>query len=83
MTLSHCISGALVVSKTAANFTPNNLVTLLSCSLESPKAAPVAVWKLLFQKASPVLDQALGSFATMVDPCHAQTQLLCRECAFC
>lgn len=70
----NCISGVYVHSKNVSNLTPNNLVTLLNCSLERNKPAPVAVWKLLFQKASPVLDQALESFSTMVDPCHTQAQ---------
>lgn len=55
--------------------TPNNLATLLNCSLKSQRPSPVVVWKLLFQKASPVLDQALDLFATMVAPSHTHTHL--------
>ncbi|XP_040917254.1 uncharacterized protein LOC121197633 [Toxotes jaculatrix] len=49
----------------ATHLTPSNLVTLMKCSLESQSTYPVEVWKLLFQKASTALDQALDSFATM------------------
>ncbi|XP_043999636.1 uncharacterized protein LOC122846636 [Gambusia affinis] len=40
------------------------LATLLKCSLESNQMV-VEVWQLLFQKASPVLRQALASFSAM------------------
>ncbi|XP_054909143.1 uncharacterized protein LOC129374649 [Poeciliopsis prolifica] len=40
-----------------------NLATLLKCSLESNRMYVVEVWQLLFQKASPVLRQALASFS--------------------
>lgn len=41
---------------------------LLKCSLESNQMYVVEVWQLLFQKASPVLSQALASFSAMVYP---------------
>lgn len=40
----------------------------MKCSLQSQRTYPVEVWKLLFQKASTALDQALQTFATMVTP---------------
>ncbi|KAG7511253.1 hypothetical protein JOB18_045050 [Solea senegalensis] len=49
----------------ASHLTPSNLATLLKCSLESQKTYTVEVWKLLFQKTSAALDQALESLATM------------------
>ncbi|KAK2826321.1 hypothetical protein Q5P01_020535, partial [Channa striata] len=51
----------------ATYLTPNSLASLLKCSLESRVTYPVEVWKLLFQKASTVLDEALVSFASMVN----------------
>ncbi|KAM9708426.1 uncharacterized protein ACNS7B_000731 [Menidia menidia] len=48
----------------ATNLTQTHLASLLNCSLESQRTYPVEVWKLLFQKASPVLDQALETFTT-------------------
>ncbi|XP_054909142.1 uncharacterized protein LOC129374648 [Poeciliopsis prolifica] len=45
-----------------------NLATLLKCSLESNRMYVVEVWQLLFQKASPVLRQALASFSATVYP---------------
>lgn len=39
---------------------------LLKCSTKAPMQYP-EVWKLLFQKASPVLDAALEMFSTMVN----------------
>nr|XP_046269032.1 uncharacterized protein LOC124071969 [Scatophagus argus]XP_046269033.1 uncharacterized protein LOC124071969 [Scatophagus argus] len=50
---------------TGTHLTHSNAVTLLKCSLESQRTYPVEVWKLFFQKASPVLDQALVTFASM------------------
>ncbi|KAG7226314.1 hypothetical protein INR49_003066 [Caranx melampygus] len=50
----------------ATNLTQNNLVTLMKCSLESQTTYPVEVWKLFFQKATPAIDEALDSLATMV-----------------
>ncbi|XP_041809840.1 uncharacterized protein LOC121618410 [Chelmon rostratus] len=47
----------------ARHLTSSNLATLLTCSLESQRAPPVEVWKLLFQKTTPELDQALVTFA--------------------
>ncbi|XP_014830816.1 PREDICTED: uncharacterized protein LOC106909037 [Poecilia mexicana] len=41
------------------------LAKLLKCSLESNQMYVVEVWQLLFQKASPVLSQALASFSDM------------------
>ncbi|XP_047467262.1 uncharacterized protein LOC125023793 [Mugil cephalus] len=49
----------------ATSLTHSNLVTLMKCSLESQRVYPVEVWKLFFQKASPALDQALETLATM------------------
>lgn len=49
----------------ATHLTSSNLVTLMKCSLQSQRTYPVEVWKLLFQKASTALDQALQTFATM------------------
>ncbi|KAM9709051.1 uncharacterized protein ACNS7B_001154 [Menidia menidia] len=48
----------------AMNLTQTHLASLLNCSLESQRTYPVEVWKLLFQKASPALDQALETFTT-------------------
>lgn len=50
----------------AAYLTSSNLATLLNCTLKSQNMYPVEVWKLFFQKASAVLDQALETFANMV-----------------
>ncbi|MEQ2264072.1 hypothetical protein XENORESO_018647, partial [Xenotaenia resolanae] len=50
---------------TPTKLTAGNLATLLTCSVESNKPYVVEVWQLLFQKASPVLRQALDMFATM------------------
>lgn len=50
----------------APYLTSSNLVTLLNCTLKSQHIYPVEVWKLFFQKASAVLDQALETFANMV-----------------
>lgn len=52
----------------ATHLTPVNLVSLLKCSLEGQRAYAVDIWKLLFQKASPALDQALVTFTKMVRP---------------
>ncbi|KAI3367910.1 hypothetical protein L3Q82_026737, partial [Scortum barcoo] len=49
----------------ATNLTASNLVTLLNCSVESQRTYPVEVWKLLLQKSTTVLDQALVTFASM------------------
>uniref|UniRef100_A0AAX7VVN6 Mesothelin a n=1 Tax=Astatotilapia calliptera TaxID=8154 RepID=A0AAX7VVN6_ASTCA len=49
----------------APYLTSSNLVTLLNCTLKSQNIYPVEVWKLFFQKASAVLDQALETFANM------------------
>ncbi|KAK1894213.1 Chromosomal replication initiator protein DnaA [Dissostichus eleginoides] len=49
----------------ATHLTASNLVTLMNCTLESNRTHPTEVWKLLFQKASPELDKALETFATM------------------
>ncbi|XP_034061867.1 uncharacterized protein LOC117539712 [Gymnodraco acuticeps] len=49
----------------ATHLTASNLVTLMNCTLESNRTYPTEVWKLLFQKASPELDKALETFATM------------------
>ncbi|XP_025756950.1 uncharacterized protein LOC109195787 [Oreochromis niloticus] len=49
----------------AAYLTSSNLPTLLNCTLKSQNIYPVEVWKLFFQKASAVLDQALETFANM------------------
>lgn len=52
----------------ATHLTPSNLMRLVSCTLESNRTYPVEAWKLLFQKAWTSIDQALESFATMVNP---------------
>lgn len=52
----------------ATILTHSNLVTLLKCSLESQRTYPVEVWKLFLQKATTALDQALVTFAAMVNP---------------
>ncbi|XP_047197695.1 uncharacterized protein LOC124852618 [Hippoglossus stenolepis] len=49
----------------ATHLTPNNLVRLVLCTLESNRTYPVEAWKLLFQKALTSVDHALESFATM------------------
>ncbi|XP_031698302.1 uncharacterized protein LOC116380537, partial [Anarrhichthys ocellatus] len=49
----------------ATHLTASNLVTLMNCSLESQRTYPVEIWKLLFQKASAALDQALETYASM------------------
>uniref|UniRef100_A0AAV2JHR2 Uncharacterized protein n=1 Tax=Knipowitschia caucasica TaxID=637954 RepID=A0AAV2JHR2_KNICA len=49
----------------ATNITARNVAMLLNCSRNGTKENP-AVWKLLFSKASPVLDAALEMFSTMV-----------------
>lgn len=51
----------------ATNITANNLATLLKCSTNGQSEYPVEGWKLLFQKASAVLDEALERFSTMVN----------------
>lgn len=60
----------------ATHLTPVNLVNLLKCSLEGQRTYAVDTWKLLFQKASPALDQALVTFTTMVGPCPDCTKAL-------
>lgn len=59
-----------------AHLTPDNLVSVLKCSLEGQRAYAVDIWKLLFQKASPALDQALATFTTMVEPSLDRTKAL-------
>lgn len=51
----------------APNLTPDSLGTLINCSLEGQTTYPVEVWKLFFQKVSSALDEALVSFATLVN----------------
>lgn len=64
---SVCFISFQIFSK-ATHLTASNLVTLMNCSLESQRTFPVAVWKLFFQKASAALDQALVTYASMVNP---------------
>lgn len=47
------------------NITADNLAKVLKCSKNGP-TQPTQVWKLLFQKTSPVLHAALETFSTMV-----------------
>lgn len=52
----------------ADQLAPQNLATLLKCSLESQTTYPVEAWKLFFQKVSSSLNDTLVTFATMVNP---------------
>ncbi|XP_014897190.1 uncharacterized protein LOC106953141 [Poecilia latipinna] len=52
----------------AGRLAPQNLATLLKCSLESQTTHPVEAWKLFFQKVSSSLNDTLETFATMVNP---------------
>ncbi|XP_023207979.1 uncharacterized protein LOC111612140 [Xiphophorus maculatus] len=49
----------------ADQLAPQNLATLLKCSLESQTTYPVEAWKLFFQKVSSSLNDTLQTFATM------------------
>jgi len=66
-----CFISCLFLSK-ATHLTASNLVTLMKCTLASNRTYPTEVWKLLFQKASPELDKALETFATMVNATLSQ-----------
>lgn len=61
--------------------TANNLANILKCSTKGPME-PTQVWKLLFQKASPVLDAALETFSSMVNLfflLHISFLFLCKD----
>ncbi|XP_048870232.1 uncharacterized protein LOC125742357 [Brienomyrus brachyistius] len=49
-----------------AEFTKENLISLLQCKLATSLSYPLLTWKLIFTKFSAVLDEALDSYSDMV-----------------
>ena len=67
--ISFCSCSCILFFKAGAGLSADNLVTLLKCHLVRQKMYSTETWKLLFQKAAPVLDQALLEYSSAVCTC--------------